>query len=189
MADGAAVFLSTLSHPGSAPGNVAHAVNIKDGAVRFAVQLGGSQGFWNASPIKTRAGMHLPGLITVDPRTGAEQWRTVLTGRLAASLNRIVALEADRLVTLDASTGRELSGRRLPPDLQGAALFAALDHRTLLVASPLRVLAIDSVRLTSQWSTAWPAPLAAYPLVTHDLVVAVLQRGRVVAYDTPSAAE
>ena len=78
--NGATVFLSTLSHPASAPGNVAHLLDLADGRVRWTVALGGSQAFstWPAvfdqSFVVLSAVRAIGEVRSVDQAHGVSQW-------------------------------------------------------------------------------------------------------------------
>lgn len=77
--DGEAVFLSTLGYPGNAEvNNVAHLIELADGDVRWAVDLGGEQGLGiETSAVIDGPQVHLPAypeLVTVDRDDGRRLW-------------------------------------------------------------------------------------------------------------------
>ena len=82
--EGIVVFQSTLSHPGSASGNMAHALEIGDGAIRWIVDMGGAQDFtfWPSIVRAGRVALHGPtGIVSVDSITGeiVGEWAGVLS--------------------------------------------------------------------------------------------------------------
>src|SRR5918995_1223922 len=79
LRDGEAVFLSTLGYPGNAEvNNVAHLIELADGDVRWAVDLGGEQGLGiETSAVIDGPQVHLPAypeLVTVDRDDGRRLW-------------------------------------------------------------------------------------------------------------------
>jgi outer membrane protein assembly factor BamB len=77
--DGETVFLSTLGYPGNAEvNNVAHLIELADGDVRWAVDLGGEQGLGiETSAVIDGPQVHLPAypeLVTVDRDDGRRLW-------------------------------------------------------------------------------------------------------------------
>jgi outer membrane protein assembly factor BamB len=192
VVDGAAVFLSTPSHPGSAPGNVAHAVNLSDGSVRWNVDLGGGQGFHVAGPIASPAGgVHLPGagaVITVDSATGAVRWRrdSPPVAALATVGPRLWLLEPNRIVFLDPASGNELSARASNGTFLGPyVLTAAPDAHVVLAADQQHGAGLDRQRASTRWSLNWPAPLYDVPLVSQPLLVVATGDRAVTAYELP----
>ena len=191
MVDGAAVFLSTPSHFGSAPGNVAHAVNLGDGSIRWNVDLGGGQGFHVAGPIASAGGVHLPGagaIITVDPATGAVLWRRESSPApaLAAVGARLWVVELNRLVFLDPANGSELSASASNPQFFGpSVLTAAPEAPTVVAADQKHGAGLDRRRASTRWSLNWPATLFDVPLVSQRLLVVTTSDRAVTAYELP----
>lgn len=105
------VVVSTPSHPDSAPGNVSHGVDVRDGTVRWQLDLGGSQAFGQWSPAVDATTAYLPGVMgsaevrAVDLTTGVQRWST--PGRAAVRTDDGVwILRLDySLVLFDPSTG------------------------------------------------------------------------------------
>jgi outer membrane protein assembly factor BamB len=197
VVDGAALFLSTLSHPGSAPRNMMYAVDLSDGTVRWSVELGGGQGFHGVGAVVSRGGVHIPGpgaLITVDPANGTERWRRE-AGPLPAPAvvgNKLVLLTGSAIVVVDPVTGQELSyladargtpGDHVSPSLPDKPVVLAIDRR--------HGRGIDVRNLATTWSQDWPALLVDVPLLLTDaLVVATGDRGvTVFEIHRPSAPE
>lgn len=191
VADGAAVFLSTLSHPGSAPGGVAHAVNLSDGTVRWSVELGGGQGFHGIGAAVSPGGVHIPGpaaLITVDPASGTERWRRPEPLPAPAVVgNKLFLLTGRAIVVVDPATGRErsyLADTRQP--LGDHVLLSVPEKPVVLAIDRRKGRALDARNVATSWSQDWPRPLVDVPLLSTDaLVVATGDRG-ITAYDLPA---
>jgi outer membrane protein assembly factor BamB len=106
-----AVFMSTLSAPGTASGNMVHALDTSSGSIRWHVELGGEQafGFWPAQQDDTTVfilGVRgVDELRAVDVVTGAQRWST--PGRIALrNLAGLWVLRPDHsLALVDPDTG------------------------------------------------------------------------------------
>ncbi len=190
IADNAVVFLSTLSHPGSAAGNTAHAVNLADGSIRWTLQLGGTQGFGSASPIASPGAVQVPSqgeIVTVASDDGSIRWRAPITGPVAIATagDHIAALDAGSVVVLDLSNGHEIS--RTSTTIADAQLITTPnDGRTAVIIGQSGAEAIDLDKQTALWSLKWPAPLATIPLESGGQLLAATQNGRVIAYALPN---
>jgi outer membrane protein assembly factor BamB len=107
--DGETVFLSTLGYPGNADvNNVAHLIELAGGDVRWAVDLGGRQGFGiETSAVIDGPQVHLPthpDLVTVDRDDGRRLWAR--PGSTFVSTTEGVWWDRGRhLALLDAGTG------------------------------------------------------------------------------------
>lgn len=74
---GQVVFQSTVSHPGSATGNVAHLVTVADGSIVWASELGGGQRYSHLPAVIDGALVHLQGpdeIVAVDRNDGTRRW-------------------------------------------------------------------------------------------------------------------
>jgi outer membrane protein assembly factor BamB len=143
--DGETVFLSTLGYPGNAEvNNLAHLIELADGEVRWAVDLGGQQGLGIATnPVIDGRQVYLPtnpNLVTVDRDDGRRLWArpgsTFVTTTEGVWWDR-----GSHLALLDAGTGevvRELDSPVAQPvqlldlgsgriGVVGRTEFAALD--------------------------------------------------------------
>lgn len=107
--DGEAVFVSTLGYPGNAEvNNVAHLIELADGDVRWAVDLGGEQGLGiETSAVIDGPQVHLPAypdLVTVDRDDGRLLWAR--PGSTFVSTTEGVWWDrGSHLALLDARTG------------------------------------------------------------------------------------
>lgn len=82
LEDDLLVVVSTLSHPGSAPGNVAHGLDPRTGSVRWRAELGGEQAFHFDPTLIHNDVVLVPtpeGIVGVDAVDGARlrQWAGV----------------------------------------------------------------------------------------------------------------
>lgn len=191
IVDGAAVLLSTLSNPTSAPGNVAHAVDLHDGSVRWTVPLGGVQGFRPVSPVASEGRVHLPAqfeIITVDAATGTELWRRpAVVPVLLARGPELVVLEAGQLGVVDAATGEPRSTQTLAaPSEPPMYALGAFDDDAVLVLDRTQVRAVDPRDGAQRWRSRWASPPISVPAIDTELLVTTAADGSVSAYDLPA---
>jgi outer membrane protein assembly factor BamB len=190
IADGAAVFLSMPSNPTSAPSNVAHAVNVGDGSVRWTFPLGGGQGFRLVAPVASAGRVHLPAqreVVTVDVATGTELWRR--PSMMPVPLLRgdeLVVLEDGQLVVIDAASGEARSNRALsplsqPPDY----VLAPFDSEAVLLFDREQARAVVLDDGTPRWLLRWPSSPIAVPTIDEELLLVAADDGTVSAYDLP----
>ncbi len=185
----AAVFLTTLSHPGSAPSGDAYAVNLGDGSIRWDVPLGGNQGFGAASAVATPGAVHIPsqlGIITVASNDGTIEWRFPGTGAAAVAQvgDAVVALDGGAIVTLDSSDGREIA--RTTTSVIGPQLLDSLSGgRGLLVLGLTSAQGIDPGRDHPLWSITWPDRLATIPVESDGMLISSTMDGRITAFRIP----
>jgi outer membrane protein assembly factor BamB len=107
--DGETVFLSTLGYPGNADvNNVAHLIELADGDVRWAADLGGLQGLGiETSATIDGPQVHLPAypdMVTVDRDDGSRLWDRPGTTFVSTSQGVWLDRGSD-LALLDAVTG------------------------------------------------------------------------------------
>lgn len=188
VAGDAVVFLSTPSHPGSAPASMAHAVDPRDGVVRWSIEIGGGQGFHARSAAVSSAGVHIPGpdaVITVDAATGEVRWRRGSPAPAPAMVgSRLWLWEAGRIVTLDPLTGQELASYSHDGPLGDRLLIAPPQGGGVLAIDPRQGRALNPRDPAVFGSQDWPAPLVDVPLVSRDLLVVATGDQGVTAYDT-----
>ncbi len=123
--DGETVFLSTLGYPGNAEvNNVAHLIELADGDVRWAVDLGGQQGLGiGTNPVIDGSQVHLPAypdLVTVDRDDGRRLWDRPGSGFVSTS-EGVWWFTGSHLALLNAATGkvvRELDSPVAQPGVQ-----------------------------------------------------------------------
>ncbi len=189
VANDAAVFLTTLSHPGSAPGSGAYAVDIGDGSIQWDVPLGGNQGFGAASAVATPGAVHIPsqlGILTVASSDGTIEWRFPGTGAAAVAHvgDALVALDGGAIVTLDSSDGREIA--RTATSVTGPQLLDSLSGgRGLLVLGLSSAQGIDLGRNHPLWSITWPGRLATIPVESGGMLISSTMDGRITAFRIP----
>jgi outer membrane protein assembly factor BamB len=189
VVDGSVVFLSTPSHPGSPPG-MAHAVNLSDGAVRWAVELGG-QGFHAIGAVASRGGVHIPGpgvVYTVDRVSGALRWRrdAAPLAALAVLDDRLLLLTDRGMAAVDPVTGEEQSSRADTRQFLGGHLLISLPGKPVVLAvDRLQGRGVDTHSLATSWSQDWPGALVDIPLLSSELLIVTSGDRRVTAYDLP----
>ena len=165
--EGIVVFQSTAGGPGAAFGNAAHALEIGDGALRWVVDLGGSQGF-NSWPTIVRAGRVAlwgpVGTVSVDAVSGEliGSWDQVWPLRFSPEEDRIFAVNDRGVVLLDLATGEQDDW--FPPEgpVPGSiSLFrpvdvvdVALESGQLVIAHGSGVAAFDVASGFTLWSWA-----------------------------------
>lgn len=167
VVDGHAVFVSTLSHPESAPENVAHLINVADATVVWTKGLGGDQGFTSNAGIIDGDNVYLPGyplVLAADQRDAATRWEHEGSGamRMADGLWMFEPAprptEAPTIALVDPETGsihRRLESPVAEPvrlvDLGAGRLgvvgrnaIGVLDQeRSLTALQPLRAAFVD----------------------------------------------
>ena len=147
------VVMSTLSHPDSAPGNVAHGVDVRDGTVRWQLDLGGGQAFGQSSPAIDATTAYLPGVRgapevrAVDLTTGEQRWSTP-GGVGIRTDDGLWVLRLDfSLVLVDPSTGvptGTATAALAPSDSLAIQLLAFESRHVGLVANTtLTVIGFD----------------------------------------------
>lgn len=183
--DGETVFLSTLSHPGSAKENVAHLLGLADGSVRWVAGMGGAQGFSFVPAVIDGPYVHLPaqsGVLTVDRTDGRRRWS--LPGRQAALVgSRLWILAGDgSLAEVEPGTGD--LGRTVDSPIEAPAYLLDLGGDQIGVLDLEELAVIDaegSLRLRQDW----PAGLVDVPLVDRGMLVVATDDRGVTAYATP----
>ena len=111
VADGVVIVTSTLSHPGSASGNMVHAVETSSGKIRWVGDLGGVQGFFVSATLVTDdlAIVRTPegGIAALRLSNGAEVWRHEGATPLAIGNDGDVYAVGEGILILDSATGAE----------------------------------------------------------------------------------
>jgi outer membrane protein assembly factor BamB len=187
VTDGVAVFMTTLSHPGSAPGNGAHALDLGDGSLRWEVPLSGGQGFGVAGAVATPGEVHIPSqreVVTVAADDGTVRWRVPVTGALARAGADLVALDDGAVVVLDPGDGHEIA--RIGTSVTSPMLLDALaGGHDLLVLGQQGAEGIDLERSRPLWSLSWSGGLATVPIESDGILVSATMDGRINAYALP----
>jgi outer membrane protein assembly factor BamB len=187
--DGETVFLSTLSHPGSAPERVVHLVEFADGSVRWTVGLGGGQGsgFSEASATINGPYVHLPAfpdVVTVDRGDGRRLWAH--PGWMFATTGDGVWTVAGegRLALLDAGTaavGREVDSPVGQPEQLldlGEGRIGVVDHD--------QFAALDANGEVEVLYT-WPHPLVEFARWDRGQLLVATEDQAVTAYEVETS--
>jgi outer membrane protein assembly factor BamB len=181
--DGEVVFASTPSHPGSAPENVAHLVELGDGAVRWAAGMGGSQGFSDHAAAIARAHVHLPAhpdIVTVDRGDGGRRWARRGYSPLAMG-DRLWMITGDgrSLSALDIITGEVVSSVDAP--MTNPWMLIDLGGGVVGVVSRTELAAINRAGSVA-FRQVWSGSLTDTPVVGGDMVVVATDDRAVTAY-------
>ncbi len=173
---GFVVVSSTLSHPGSATGNMVHAVDVSSGEIRWSSDLGGEQGF-HTSPTLISGGQVLVrgpnGMVAFDLQDGNELWRQ---GGLAPLALRpdgsAIAVEGEGLVVVDPNTGDHLPFviARYLEDFPWEGVAVRGDQ--LITTSRTGVKGYDLQTGELLWLWNAPSPIVDVPAMTEEFVVA-----------------
>jgi outer membrane protein assembly factor BamB len=181
--DDATVFLSTLSHPGSAEENVAHLIAFADGSVRWTAGLGGGQGFSEASAISNGPYIHIPAfpdVVTVDHSDGRRLWEQA--GRVFVTTDDGVWTVADdgALALLEASTGNVV--REVDSPVQQPSQLLDMGGGLVGVVSHTQFAAIDSDGAV-QVLDRWPLPPLEFARSDRGVVIVATEDQAVTAYE------
>jgi outer membrane protein assembly factor BamB len=154
--DGATVFASTLSHPGSAAEKVAHLIELANGSIRWTAGMGGGLAFSFHPTVINGPYVHLPAdseVLTVDLADGRRRWARPGSGPVLVG-DQLWIMAADRsLELLDAATGDVI--RTVDSPVEDPALLLDLGDDLLGIASATEFAAVDAsgeVRLRGSWS-------------------------------------
>ncbi len=183
--DGQTVFLSTLSHAGSARENVAHLLDVADGSVRWMAGTGGGQSFHFFPAVINGPYVHLPGypeLVTVDRADGSRRWsRPGPVGALVG--DRLwVAGSGGSLAEVDPGTGDVVREIASPIEYPALLLELGEGRLGLLDLEQLAVLDADGqVRLRQ----AWQASLVDTPHVDGNMLFVSTGDQALTAYSIP----
>lgn len=155
---GVIMVASTLSDPGSASGNMVHAVEADTGAIRWAKDLGGGPGFnWSPTPIGEDVAF-LTGpeeVVAVDLATGDELWVGAGARPLAIAGNGdLLATAEEGVVRFDAVTGTKSVISDLATARDGV-WSGTLHEGQLILYVPRGITAIDpgSGDVLWEWAT------------------------------------
>jgi outer membrane protein assembly factor BamB len=187
VSDGILFIASTLSHPGSAPGNAVHALDAESGDVIWQESIGGGQGF-NEYPLLVDDSRvlvtHSGGLTALSKATGDVLWaRQATSGLNLTRSSRILAAtwEGD-FVTLDPETGSTLTSIASIP---GWILEARSVDDTVIVTTSESISIYDATTSELTWRWLAPAPIADRPAFTDNFAIVPLTTRTVVRVDFP----
>lgn len=183
--DGETVFLSTLSHPGSAPERVAHLVELADGSVRWTVGLGGGQGsgFSEAAAIIDGPYVHLPAhpdVVTVDRGDGRRLWAQYGWVFVTTDEDVWAVVDDGALALLEAGTGDVV--REVDSPVEQPVQLLDLGGGVVGVVSYTQFAAIDSDGEV-QVLDSWPLPPVEFARSDRGVVIVATEDQAVTAYE------
>ncbi|CAN5555616.1 hypothetical protein BH20ACT2_BH20ACT2_09290 [soil metagenome] len=182
VSEGAAVFTSTLSNPGSAEENVAHLIRLADGSIGWTAGMGGSQGFSDVPAVIDPPYVHLPAhpdVLTValadgSPHRARPGYGAVLVGE------HLWTLKADgSLVMQESATGVVMGQIASPVEQPRQLLDLGEDLVGVVNRTQLAALRADGEVVFTQ---ALPSALADLALFDRGLLLVATQDHQVAAY-------
>lgn len=187
VAEGLAFVSSTLSHPGSASGNMIHAVDVSTGEIRWVVDLGGDQGF-RFYPTLTTKGLIVSGspddsAIAHRVADGSEVWIQPGSVPMAVDSNGKIYAHAEGIVELDGDHGTPtpiVGSDAIAMSVDGIVIHD-VDRLILTGRFGARGLHLPSGELF--WGIDTPAAVAP-SAVTSRLMVVAIDSG-VAVFDIP----
>jgi outer membrane protein assembly factor BamB len=188
VSNGETVFLSTLSHPGSARENVAHLIDLADGSVRWTAGMGGTQGFHDVPAAFDGAYVHLPAnpdVLTVDRGDGNRRWQRPGWGSTLVDGGLWIWRGTDALALVDPKTGGVV--RRVDSPIDEPSQLLDLDDGLVGVVGRTEFAVIDTngaIRLRHTWT----APLVDVARFDRGVLSVATEDRAVTAYtiDTTS---
>lgn len=185
--DGQTVFVSTPSHPGSAPENLAHLIDVADGSIEWDAGLGGGQGFGDHGAVIAGPFVHLPAepdVLTLNRGDGSMAWTR--PGRDAVYVNDALWIigTGNALDRLDPATGEPLSTIASPVD--DPAQILDLGNGDLGIVSYTSMMGIEADG-QERFRAVWPARLADSVRVDDRLLIVATGDAAVSAYSLDAA--
>lgn len=182
LANDMVIFTSTLSHPGSADGNMVHALDPADGSIIWTANLGGKQQFKFFPSLVVGSNVVVSGpegAVALSLATGEQAWSAPDAQPLALGPDgRIHAYAPNGIVTLDPDTGEPDPFIELAwsPRYAPIGLWFNGDQVVVSDGIRLRVFSQASGELTFEWS-ADPGAIVDFPiLITPDLIAIPIGR-------------
>jgi outer membrane protein assembly factor BamB len=177
-ANGTLIVTSTLSHPGSADGNMVHALDSADGSILWSVDLGGDQQFkfFPSLVVDNNVIVSGPdGAVALSLTNGEQAWTAPNAQPLALGPDRpIYAYAPNGVVTLDPDTGE--SDRFIDlawsPRYAPIGLWFIRDQVVISDGIRLRAFSQTSGEVTFDWS-ADPGAIVDFPIHVATNLIAI----------------
>lgn len=176
--NGTLIVTSTLSHPGSADGNMVHALDSADGSILWSVELGGDQQFKFFPSLVVDNDVIVSGpdeAVALSLATGEQAWTAPNVQPLALGPDgTIYAYKPNGVVTLDPNTGESnpfidlaWSHRYAP-----IGLWFIRDQVVISDGIRLRAFSQTSGDLTFDWS-ADAGAIVDFPIQVATNLIAI----------------
>lgn len=178
FADDALIFTSTLSHPGSAEGNMVHSLDPADGSILWTANLGGDQQFkfFPSLIVGNNVVVSGPdGAVALALATGEQGWSTPNVQPLGLGPDgRIYAYAPNGVVTLDPDTGEpdQFIDLDWSPRYAPIGLWINGDQVVVSDGIRLRVFSQASGELAFEWS-ADPGAIVDFPILATPNLMAI----------------
>ncbi|MEX1038817.1 MAG: PQQ-binding-like beta-propeller repeat protein [Acidimicrobiia bacterium] len=191
IADGLAMFSSTLSHPGSASGNMIHAVDVTTGHVRWVAELGGDQGF-HFYPALISGELLVswsPDGSAVAHRVtdGSQAWVQPNVIPMAVDVDGTVYAYASGIVELDPTDGTTTPVAGSDAVAMTVDAIVIHDDRQLVLTGRFGARGLHLPTGEQTWRIDTPAAVAP-SAVTSRLIVVAIDSG-VAVFDIPYTAD
>lgn len=176
--DDTLIFTSTLSHPGSAEGNMVHALDPADGSILWTANLGGDQQFkfFPSLVVGNNVVVSGPdGAVALALATGEQAWSAPNAQPLALGPDgRLYAYAPNGIVTLDPDTGEPEAFIDLDwsPRYAPIGLWINGDQVVVSDGIRLRVFSQASGELTFEWR-ADPGAIVDFPILAAPSLIAI----------------
>jgi len=184
---GQTVFVSTPSHPGSAPENLAHLIDVADGSIEWDAGLGGAQGFGDHGAVIDGPFVHLPAepdVFTLNRGDGSMAWTRPGRGAVYVNDELWIIGTGNALERLDPATGELLSTIASP--VEDPTQVLDLGDGDLGIVSYTSMVAIAAGG-QERFRAFWPARLADSVRVDDRLLVVATGDAAVSAYSLDAA--